>query len=191
MKKFLMSSLIILTCSIPNAAMALKINETVIADSVTQTPGTPALKLNGAGIRTKFFMDIYIGALYLTQPASQAKSVLNDPGPKRVLMHFLYKEVSREKLVDGWNDGFRANTPDAGFLKLKDRIDKFNAMMQTVKAGEEIVIDFLADKTTVVTIKGEKKGTIIGSDFQSALLNIWLGNEPVTEKLKKAMLGKL
>ena len=43
---------------------------------------------------------------------------------------------------------------------------------------------------TQVTIKGTVKGVIAGKDFNDALLSIWLGEKPVTAKLKDEMLGK-
>ncbi|HEB94298.1 MAG TPA: hypothetical protein ENI94_12735 [Gammaproteobacteria bacterium] len=48
-----------------------------------------ALTLNGVGIRSKFFFDIYVGALYLPEKTQNAETAINMPGPKRVLMHFL------------------------------------------------------------------------------------------------------
>lgn len=59
---------------------------------------TPAV-LNGAGIRTRFFFKIYVGALYLPERAGQAQQVYAMVGPKRVLMHFLYDQVSAKKLT--------------------------------------------------------------------------------------------
>lgn len=42
---------------------------------------------------------------------------------------------------------------------------------------------------TRLTINGEEKGVIAGADFYSALLDIWLGDEPADDDLKDAMLG--
>jgi len=39
-------------------------------------------------------------------------------------------------------------------------------------------------------MNGEVKGVIAGADFYTALLDVWLGDEPADEDLKEAMLGE-
>jgi hypothetical protein len=62
-------------------------------------------------------------------------------------------------------------------------------MFITVKKGNTIQLDFHSDSSLVVFINGKERGKINGHDFQQALLRIWLGEEPVTNDLKSAMLG--
>ena len=74
-----------------------------IANIVSHSDQSTKLILNGAGIRTKFIFDIYIGSLYLEKTQKTSKDVYTAHGEKRISMHFLYDEVSKEKLVDnGW-----------------------------------------------------------------------------------------
>lgn len=147
------------------------------------------LTLNGAGIRSKFVFDIYIGALYLKLTTNDPQQAINMPGPKRVLMHFLYDEVEKQKLTDGWTEGFENNLTQQEFLKLKPRLDNFNSLFVTVKKGDEILLDYEPDKGTSVIINKQLTGTIKGEDFNRALLKIWLGDEPADSDLKSAMLG--
>ena len=42
--------------------------------------------------------------------------------------------------------------------------------------------------TTQVRINGELKGSVVGADFNKALLKVWLGDEPANVDLKQAML---
>lgn len=148
------------------------------------------LTLNGAGIRSKFFFKIYIAELYLEHPAKTAEKVLDTPGRKRMTMHILYDEVTKEKLVDGWNEGFRTNLNDEQLKQLAPEIKQFNELFVTVHEGEEIILDYAPDTGTVVTIAGVKKGAVQGAAFNSALLAIWLGKEPVGDDLRDALLGK-
>lgn len=147
------------------------------------------LDLNGAGIRTKFFFDIYVGALYLSGKASTTEQVLKASGPKRITMTFLYGEVGRGKLVDGWDEGFEKNQSKEAMGKLKARLEKFNVMFGDAHKGDQYSFDFLADGTTVVTFNGKQAGLIAGADFQRALIEVWLGGHPAHEGLKKAMLS--
>lgn len=147
------------------------------------------LQLNGAGIRSKFFFRIYVGALYLPQKQSSADKILQADEASRVLMHFLYDEVTREKLVNGWIEGLEANI-DANELKaLQSRVDQFNNLFETLHAGDVVLLDYVPGEGTRVIIGGTQRGVIEGADFHRALLSIWLGRSPVTGNLKDALLG--
>ncbi len=148
-----------------------------------------ALTLNGVGIRSKFFFDIYVGALYLPEKTKDAETAINMPGPKRVLMHFLYKEVSKENLIGGWNDGFRNNHSKEQFKALEAKLEAFNEFFLTVKRGDHITVDYLPETGTRVSINEQIKGSIPGEEFYPALLRVWLGKEPADSALKKGMLG--
>ena len=147
------------------------------------------LVLNGAGVRTKFFFDIYVGALYLPSRTRDAQQAIAGRGPKRVTMHFLYGEVGKKKLTDGWIKGFEKNQSKDAMARLQDRLAQFNAMFTDARKGDEFVFDFLANGDTRVTLKGETKGIIPGEDFARALLAVWLGRKPADKDLKKAMLA--
>jgi hypothetical protein len=51
--------------------------------------GSSELQLNGAGIRTRLFFKVYVGALYLPERKSSAIEVLALRGAKRVSMTLL------------------------------------------------------------------------------------------------------
>jgi len=159
------------------------------ADKMALPDTTKTVQLNGVGYRKKFFIKVYIGALYTERLARSRDEVVALDGPNRVLMHFVHEEVSSEKLVAAWTEGFEENMSDDDFEKMRPQIDKFNAMFPTVKQGDVIYIDYIPGTGTRVTVNGEHKGKIAGKDFNRALLDIWLGEEPADKKLKKAMLG--
>ena len=178
---------------------AQTIADTEIADTVSHSTQSPKLILNGAGIRTKFIFDIYVGSLYLEKKQLRpneiyikyhgAKEVYKAPGEKRISMHFLYDDISKEKLVAGWNDGFENNLTSEELLKFKDQINQFNNLFVAVKKGDVIDLNFIPTTGTYVVLNGKSKGLVKGDDFFIALLKIWLGYEPADYDLKKAMLG--
>lgn len=147
------------------------------------------LQLNGAGVRTKFFFDIYIGALYLMHKTGDARTAIEGAGPKRVTMDILYREVERQKLVGGWNAGFEKNQSSSAMQRLQSRLERFDAMFGDARRGDHFTFDFLADGTTHVAVNGKAKGVIEGGDFQQALLRVWLGGKPADASLKEAMLA--
>ncbi|MDX8406152.1 MAG: chalcone isomerase family protein [Mariprofundus sp.] len=146
------------------------------------------LILNGAGVRTKFFFDIYVGALYLRSPVTSTEQVMAAPLPKRVTMNILYSEVDREKLVDGWTEGFKKNLSAGAFAELESRLNQFNALFSDARKGDQLLFDFLTDGSTRVVIQSKEAGRIAGADFQQALLKVWLGKKPADSGLKKSLL---
>lgn len=148
-----------------------------------------SLQLNGAGVRTKFFFDIYVGALYLPEKTGNANEAIEMSGPKQVSMTFLYSEVTREKLISAWDEGFRLNQSAAEVAALKERLDQFNALFVTTHKGDVYVFNFFANDSTGVVLNGKEVGRIAGADFQRALLTVWLGERPADNGLKSAMLG--
>jgi len=180
--------LLILLLTLSTSVLAKKVKDVEIADTVT-TSSNVSLTLNGAGIRTKFFFDIYIGALYLEQKTDQVDQVFR-AGTNRVVMHILYKELSKEKLTKGWVSGFESNNSKEQFKSLQARLTEFSNLFTTVKKGDVIQIDYSKEIGTEVRINDELRGSVKGGDFNTALLKVWLGEDPADSGLKEAMLGK-
>ena len=129
-----------------------------------------------------------MAGLYLPSSQTAPNAIFDLKGPKRVHMHFLYKEVEQEKLINGWQDGFKNNLDKASFEKLAPRLTKFNSLFRTMKHGEVIDLDYLPNVGTRVWLNGELQGQVEGADFYVALLKVWLGESPADANLKAAFL---
>jgi hypothetical protein len=154
--------------------------------------GNAELVINGTGVRSKFGKR-YAMALYLPAKAADAKAVLATKGPKRVAIS-LIKDVSGDTFANAVSGGINDNSTDAEKAALKDRIKQLSDMviaLGEIKAGTSIVFDWIPEKGTVLTIGGQPKGKEIpGEDFYAGLLKVWLGEDPVQNDLKGALLGK-
>jgi hypothetical protein len=149
-----------------------------------------ALQLNGAGVREKFFFDIYVIALYLPQPQSQAESVLNTEAPVHIDMTILYSEIGEEKFANGWEEGFTANLSEQDLGTVRERLDRFKGLFGTLHKGDHIELDYVPGTGTEVRIKGQDQGVIPGWDFFQSLLKVWIGDAPVGRSLKSELLGQ-
>ena len=183
------SYLILLTLLLCNPVFAISITGIDIPNTVSHSEQSTQLILNGSGIRSKFIFDIYIGSLYLENKQKTAQNVYQAPGEKRISMHFLYSELSKEKLVDGWNNGFKNNLTKEELVKFNPHIKAFNNLFIAVKKGDVINLNFIPTTGTQVTINNKSVGFVEGDEFFTAILKIWLGNSPADVNLKKAMLG--
>jgi hypothetical protein len=61
--------------------------------------------------------------------------------------------------------------------------------VKEAKKGMTIALDWTGSETRVL-VNGQPAGKpIAGEDFYGALLRIWLGEQPVQDDLKRALLG--
>jgi len=153
----------------------------------TQKIGEKDLLLNGAGIRKKLIFKVYACGLYLPQKNSNSESILKVDEEIAIRMHFIYKKVSSEKLVNAWNEGFsNANVPDS----LRPKITAFNSCFSEAALKDDIYdIVYTPEKGTSIFIDNELQGTIKGFAFRKAVFSIWLGENTALPKLKKKLLG--
>ena len=180
-------------CGFNSAAtvLAAEIEGVKLADKVKLGDAGPELVLNGAGVRTRVFFRVYVGALYLQQKKTAAEAVLADGGAKRVAMHML-RDLAAEQLFSALSDGLTNNHAPGELAKLEPQVKQLEGIFNAVKAaktGDTIVLDYLPGAGTRVVVNGETRGAIPGEDFNRALLRIWLGEQPADAALKKAMLG--
>lgn len=155
--------------------------------------GSSELVANGAGLRKKAFFKVYAMALYLPEKQAEAEAALAAKGPKRISISLL-RDLSAQQFVDALQEGVANNHSEAEMSALKDRLKQFSDAMLSIgeaKIGTTVLIDWLPESGTRLTVNGQAKGKdIAGDDFFKALLKIWIGKQPVQDNLKAALLGK-
>ena len=166
-------------------AVAATLSGVTVSDSASVAGKD--LVLNGVGARKKYMFTIYVGALYLPAKTTNAKTAIEQDVPKKLVMHFVYSGgVTKQQLVDTFNEGIAKQANGAA---VKPRWEQLYGMLADVGTGDEIVFDYTPGTGTVVTVKGQKKGTIAGKDFMVSLYTVYLGDNPPTAALKSGMLG--
>ncbi|MEW7291713.1 chalcone isomerase family protein [Aquimarina sp. 2304DJ70-9] len=147
------------------------------------------LMINGAGIREKFFFDIYAGGLYLKKKSSDAKAIAEADETMAIKLHILSGMMSRSKMAGALRDGFKKAT-NGNLAPLNDRIEKFIGFIKDeIEVNQIYDIVYEKGKGSVIYKDGKEKGYVKGLDFKKALFGIWLGNKPADKNLKKEMLG--
>ncbi len=162
----------------------------VTVDNVIAAKNGDTLVLNGLGLREKFWVDVYVGSLYLTTKTNEIADILSSQKAFRIQMDFVYKEVDKEKLITAWREGFEKNQAPEILTSIKDRMQQFYGFFNTnAVAKDQYILDYIPDEGTTVAKNGQVLGTIPGDDFKNAVLEIWLGNIPADKDLKNGMLG--
>ena len=123
--------------------------------------GGGELVLNGAGLRTKVFVKVYIGALYVSQKANTPAGLLDATTPRRMNLRML-RDVDSDSLYGALRDGLKDNNSEAELAALKAQIDQFADIMKKIgnaKNGDTVAIDFTADGVGV-SFNGEVRGKV-------------------------------
>ena len=150
--------------------------------------GNTELALTGAGLRKRVFFQVYAIGLYVQDRKADPVS---QPGPKRVQIHML-RDVGAEQFIEALADGIKTNHSEAEAKALESRVRQLGAIMAEVKEakkGLSIALDWTGKDTQVMIDSKPAGRPIEGEDFYRALLRIWLGDKPVQDDLKKALLG--
>ncbi|APG59696.1 chalcone isomerase family protein [Christiangramia salexigens] len=156
----------------------------------TETYNGQTLQLNGAGVREKFWIDLYAGGLYLTTKSSDAAAIMAKNEAMSIKLHIVSKLITSEKMVDAVNEGFEKST-SGNTAALSPKIEKFKSFfMAEIKRDDIFDIVYLPSKGVIVYKNDKELGVIEGMEFKKALFGIWLSNKPADNDLKKAMLGK-
>lgn len=152
--------------------------------------GGSELVLNGAGLRSKVFIKLYVGALYVSQKSAAPGSLIDATSPRRMSLRLL-RDIGADTLYGALDDGLSNNNTPAELAEIKVPSEQFGALMKgigKVKEGDTVAIDFTAEGVAV-SLNGEVRGKVAGPAFARALLKVWLGDKPADGSLKKALLG--
>jgi len=144
-----------------------------------------SLALNGMGLRTKFVFKVYVAGLYLETKGGSEKDIIGRDEMRRVDL-FMLRDLGKDSITEAIQAGVEKNSK-ADLPKLKDRLAKLNSLVKPMKKGQTFSILYVPGKGTSITGGSE---VIPGKDFADAIFNVWLGQSPVDDDLKKGMLGK-
>ena len=191
------------TLIISAALAALSASPLALAQSATEVAGVKyepsvqvgnsRLQLNGAGIRYKAVFKVYTAGLYLGGKAATTDAVLAAPGAKR--MHIvMLRDIDGNELGKLFTRGMQDNAPREEFSKSiagTIRMSEIFSARKKLLSGENFSVDYVPGVGTTVLVNGKPQAEPIKEpEFFSALMRIWLGNNPADAQLKDALLGK-
>lgn len=145
------------------------------------------LLLNGAGMREFLFFDVYAGALYLPRRAATARAALTQQGAYRLVM-VLRRDISHARFANAWLEDLRRNSGVA-YARFVGEAERFTSFFPDARSGDRIDIDYVPGRGVRVVRNGRLIGTVHGHGFHRALLRVYLGPHPPSERLKRALLG--
>lgn len=169
-------------------AMALTVGDVDVPD--TYSAMGQELTLNGAGTRSKWFMDLYVGGLYVPEKLNDGQAIINADEPQAITLHITSDMITSERMTEATMDGFKAST-DGDLSAIQSEIDQFLSVFQEeIKTGDVFDLVYLPEEGVRVLKNGEVRDTVGGLAFKKALFGIWLSDKPAQEDLKEKMLGQ-
>lgn len=152
--------------------------------------GDTRLMLNGAGLRDKFMIDLYVGGLYLPEKSTDANAILKSDEPMAIRLFIVSSRITSENMTEATLEGFQ-NSLGSQIAPMQPRIDSFlHSFKETISEGDVFEMLYQPGSGVVVSKNGKPANTIEGLDFKEALFGIWLGKEPAQKSLKIGMLGQ-
>ncbi|NIP28227.1 MAG: chalcone isomerase [Phycisphaerae bacterium] len=152
--------------------------------------GQTTLLLNGAGVREKFFIDVYVGGLYLKKRSQDPKEIIEANEPMAIRLHIVSSMLTSKKMEKATREGFKKAT-GGNIEPIKVQIDEFcSVFKKEIKEDDRYDLIYVPGKGVEVYINGEYTSVTEGLAFKQALFGIWLSDKPAQKSLKKAMLGE-
>ncbi len=148
------------------------------------------LILNGAGVREKYWLDMYAGALYLTSTSQDAKEIVSSDTPGAIKLHMVSNLITSDKMISAIHEGFE-NSTNGKTEAISSEIENFIGYFEEQINKEDVFdIVYIPSKGMLIYKNGTQMGIIKGLEFRKALFGIWLSDKPADKNLKLAMLGK-
>ena len=150
--------------------------------------GDETLVLNGGGIREKFWLDMYVGGLYLSQKETNSQKIIESDQPMAIFMEIVSGMITSERMIEAVEEGFQKSTGGNTGPIQKDIETFINAFREKIQEGDTFLISYHAGAVTIAK-NGKEITSFRNLKFKQALFGIWFGNETADENLKHGMLG--
>jgi Chalcone isomerase-like len=153
-------------------------------EKVSVSSQTAAVERNRCGQEGIF--QIYVIALYLESPTSDARNAIKADEAKRIVLTML-RDVSRERFVQAVEEDMERN-PGVPMSALRGRLDRLESVLPALKKGSTLDFTYLPLGGTLVRGQG-REITIPGKDFADALFSVWLSPQSSNPALQQQLLG--
>ncbi len=156
----------------------------------TLTAGDQTLMLNGAGIRKKLFLKLYVGALYLQEKNNSGAAIAETDVPMAIRLHIVSSLINSKKMEKATREGFE-NSTHGNTQLVQAEIEQFiKVFRKPISEGDVYDLVYTPAGGTEVIKNKQSITTVEGLAFKKALFGIWLSDRPAQEKLKEGMLGR-
>jgi len=171
-----------------SGAFAAKVGGVELPDQFATDDSS--LELNGAGVRKKFFMSVYVAALYLSEASNDGNSIATAADPMNMKLVITSGLVSREKMIATIVEGFE-KASGGDLSAIQSDLDQFIAVFADgVSKGDMFDFSYDPDSGLHTLRNGSEVSVISNPAFKETLFGLWLSDRAVDAGLRKKLLGK-
>lgn len=167
------------------AAVALPGAVVDLQPAVITLDGGPTLPRAGEARRVHLLgaVELYTVALYAELPDLNRASLASPDVAKVLRIHITYDEGLRRRVPNDWR---RELVPP---LEPPGAATHIRGTFAPLRQGDVVVIEYVPARGTVVRVKDAVAVPDAHHDLMLAFLDHWLGQRPVSEEMKRALLG--
>jgi hypothetical protein len=148
------------------------------------------LALNGVALKTKFFIKVFAGGLYLENPTRDAGEAIESEQVKHFHLHYLTSKATADKLQEGFKEAITEANPPELVEKYRKEIDLYASWLdQDMAPGATSITTYVPGKGLTLVFKGQEKGTIPDETFAQMYFRYNLG-EKADKAMRKGYLGQ-
>lgn len=182
---------LLLSAALP--ASALTLHDIEFPEQLDATALSPQLHLRGASVRRVYgVVDTYVGALYVANDARSNAELLDANEARRMEFHVTSSRVSAKRFTSAILEGLALNISQEQREALAPRVTRLTELFDhKFVQGTIGSIEWVPQtQESRIVIDGKVRGSVPGKDLNDALLKIWIGEKPVSERFKREVLGE-
>ena len=169
-------------CGLLSAVSAASAQSAEPPPTLTPEGGNP-LPLAGQATREYLLgrVNLYDVALYVEGPAVERTRLAADDEAKALRVEIRYEEDLRRRVAIDWRRELvpSLETPATAYLR---------GSFGTLRLGDVMIIEYVPSKGTTVRVNKMTATTGANHDLMLAFLDHWLGQQPVSEDMKRKLL---
>ncbi|MGK0238350.1 MAG: hypothetical protein ACI92G_001816 [Candidatus Pelagisphaera sp.] len=187
MKTYYLSALLLIALlTLPVAHSSQVTVETITQDEVKSS-------LSAVGNHRfiyRMFFNLYDAKFYTDAAQIGDIDKLLD-GKNALLLEFDYLRKIKKSIILESSENILAKNMSPDDLDLiQERLDRINEAYRTVDKGDRSGLSYIPGKGTTLSINKEPIVTIEGEDFARLYFRIWLGEQPISQSMRDALLSR-
>ena len=101
-----------------------------------------------------------------------------------------HRGFTAAEIIKGGDTLLARNVKAETLVSLRERLELINRAYRDVREGDRYTLTYAPGKGTTLRLNGSPLVTIPGHDFAAAYFRIWLGDDPISESMRDALLGR-
>jgi len=176
--------MVLMGSAVADAPATREVGGVLFPTSVALPQGEMALR--GAGtLRYGLFFKAYVAALYAGD--TRSRELLHPTTPRRLeIVYFV--DIGRERITAFAEDRLRDQLGASAWNSLAARVRAWHAKFRDVRDGDRYVMQY-SDGKLSLSLNGEVLAVVADPELATAYFGIWLGEQPIDDGLRRALLG--